>query len=51
MNKIIKKFLLHIIDFNDNKKIDKFEIIIAILVVLLIELFAEFVANIVFSLF
>ena len=51
MNKNIKKFLLQIIDFNDNKKIDKFEIIIAISVILLIEVFAEFIANIIFSLF
>ncbi len=46
MKKTLKKALLPFLDFNDNKKIDWWEYLIAILVILLIEIGAELIATI-----
>ena len=45
MRKTLKKALLPFLDFNNNKKIDWWEYLIAILVILLIEIGAEIIAT------
>ena len=46
MKKKLKKALLPFLDFNQNKKIDWWEYLIAILVILSIEIVAEILATI-----
>jgi len=46
MNVNLKRFLLQVFDFNDNKKLDRLEILAALLVVVLIEIFAEIISKI-----
>tara|TARA_B100000902_G_scaffold109366_1_gene110982 strand:+ start:472 stop:636 length:165 start_codon:yes stop_codon:yes gene_type:complete len=46
MNINLKRFLLQIFDFNDNKKLDKLEIFVALCAVVLIEIFAEIISKI-----
>ena len=46
MRKSLKKALLPFLDFNNNKKIDWWEYVLAIFIILLIEIGAEIIATI-----
>ena len=46
MRKSLKKALLPFLDFNNNKKIDWWEYVIAIFIILLIEIGAELIATV-----